>query len=243
MGQCYCQPGEVEWHIYWHDGVPPKFEHDPDTQRKDVYKVHVRKQDRIDKVARAFEQWREADMGPSRLCACFYRQGVELAFGHDRDLRMTYTLDARLKTHQMGDIVTSRNPKRRIVTYVLQDRVCSGLCCFCCNMLIFPCQMMCNKEEEFDPNREFLPAEGSNGGRVSNRALANAEAEKENKRVFRAHGNKLGSPNQRPIIQPQRSVADDIGQLKTLRDDGALSDDQYKKAVDRVIAGNAYHHL
>jgi len=233
MGQCYCQPGEVEWHINWHDKVPPTFERDPDTQRKDVFKVFVRRQDRIDKVARAFEQWREADMGPGRLCACFYRHGMELAVGTDRHQRITYTLDPRRATHVMGEVIKSNRKKHMIVTYVLQDRVCSGIPCFCCNMMFFPCKMMCNKEEEFDPDLEYVPTEGdAHQPRLSNRALAAAQADKDNnKHVYR--------DNQRPIIQPQKSVAEEIEQLKTLKDKGALTDTQYEKAVDRAISGNS----
>merc|ERR1712173_14286 len=104
-------------------------------------------------------------------------------------------------------------------------------------MLIFPCQMMCKSQEEFDPDLEFLPKEGVAAPRPSNRELANAEADRVNRKVFR-EANNLGH-GQRPIIQPQRSVAEDIGQLKTLRDQGALSEDQYKRAVDRVIDNNA----
>lgn len=36
---------------------------------------------------------------------------------------------------------------------------------------------------------------------------------------------------------PGRSVADEIVKLQTLRDQGALSDEQYAKALDRTIAG------
>ena len=36
---------------------------------------------------------------------------------------------------------------------------------------------------------------------------------------------------------PVRSVADEIAKLRALRDDGALTEEQYAKAIDRTIAG------
>ena len=37
---------------------------------------------------------------------------------------------------------------------------------------------------------------------------------------------------------PRGSVADEIAKLQALRDAGALSDEQYARAVDRAIEGN-----
>jgi class 3 adenylate cyclase len=44
------------------------------------------------------------------------------------------------------------------------------------------------------------------------------------------------APEPPPV--PKRSVADEIGRLQSLRDAGALTDEQYARAVDRVIEGN-----
>jgi hypothetical protein len=42
-----------------------------------------------------------------------------------------------------------------------------------------------------------------------------------------------------PAPPPVRTVSDEIGRLRELRDSGALTDEQYAKAVDRAIAGEA----
>ena len=39
--------------------------------------------------------------------------------------------------------------------------------------------------------------------------------------------------------QPRESVADEIAKLRVLRDEGALTDEQYAEALDRTIAGKA----
>ncbi len=41
----------------------------------------------------------------------------------------------------------------------------------------------------------------------------------------------------KPPRPPKGSVADEIGKLQALRDSGALSDEQYARAVDRAIEG------
>jgi hypothetical protein len=42
-------------------------------------------------------------------------------------------------------------------------------------------------------------------------------------------------PSDRPPTAP--SVADEIAKLRALHDEGALTDEQYSKALDRTIAG------
>jgi hypothetical protein len=42
-----------------------------------------------------------------------------------------------------------------------------------------------------------------------------------------------------PPAGPKRSVSDEIGKLRQLRDAGALTDEQYARAVDRAIEGGA----
>jgi class 3 adenylate cyclase len=44
-------------------------------------------------------------------------------------------------------------------------------------------------------------------------------------------------PTQKPPPVPKRSVADEISRLQALRDSGALTEEQYARAVDRAIEG------
>jgi hypothetical protein len=44
-------------------------------------------------------------------------------------------------------------------------------------------------------------------------------------------------PAKEPPAGPKRSVSDEIGKLRQLRDAGALTEDQYARAVDRAIEG------
>jgi hypothetical protein len=39
----------------------------------------------------------------------------------------------------------------------------------------------------------------------------------------------------KPAKPPRRDVSNEIGRLKELREDGALTDDQYRRAVDRLL--------
>jgi class 3 adenylate cyclase len=45
------------------------------------------------------------------------------------------------------------------------------------------------------------------------------------------------APAKEPPAGPKRSVSDEIGKLRQLRDAGALTEDQYARAVDRAIEG------
>ena len=53
------------------------------------------------------------------------------------------------------------------------------------------------------------------------------------------HGSDRGRRGPTPVPQapPGRSVADEIGRLRDLRDAGALTDEQYARAVDRAVDG------
>jgi class 3 adenylate cyclase len=54
--------------------------------------------------------------------------------------------------------------------------------------------------------------------------------------TFAGHGAGHPAPLSTPPVPPKGSVADEIGKLRALRDAGALTDDQYARAVDRAIA-------
>merc|ERR1719193_3009272 len=101
-----------------------------------------------------------------------------------------------------------------IVSYKLQDRACSGICCFCVNLIIFPCTNACRSKEVYDPNRVFVPTT------------------KEQPRK---------SPAQRVEIALREVSVDDvklsseIKRLASLRENGALTEEQYNKAVNKVI--------
>jgi len=51
-----------------------------------------------------------------------------------------------------------------------------------------------------------------------------------------AEASKLGGPPRRQPGRPGRSVSDEVARLRTLRDDGTLTAEQYARAVDRVIS-------
>lgn len=58
--------------------------------------------------------------------------------------------------------------------------------------------------------------------------------------AFSARDARIGSAKPKPPQPPPPgSVSDEIGKLQALRDAGALTDEQYARAVDRVIEGGA----
>lgn len=223
MGQCICQPAEVEWHITWHNEIPPKFEiqrnysGNNNLRRYEIYKIYCRKQDKIDKIARSFDQWRMTQMGPGRLCTCFFRQGTEVTVGSPSK-HFVLTGDAR-DIWQMGDVLPTDRRRDMIVTYHLQDRACSGICCFCFNLLVFPCSMSCRSKESYDPNREFIPTNEEEPRQSPDKYLEIAlrEVSTEDKA-------------KRPRLTSE------LKKLAKLRSDGALSEDQYNAAVNKVLS-------
>jgi len=78
------------------------------------------------------------------------------------------------------------------------------------------------------------PVAGRAGQLIEERVMAEIEAsfaeEADRKRKKPAELPSGASP-------PQGSVADEIAKLRALRDEGALTDEQYAKALDRTIAG------
>ena len=73
---------------------------------------------------------------------------------------------------------------------------------------------------------QLTPAAGRASQLIEDRVLAEIEAS------FREPAD---PPADRP--PPAPSVADEIAKLRALRDEGALTDEQYSKALDRTIAG------
>jgi hypothetical protein len=78
------------------------------------------------------------------------------------------------------------------------------------------------------------PVAGKAGQLIEQRVMAQIEASFAEKADRR--GKKLARlPSAEP--QPRGSVADEIAKLRVLRDEGALTEEQYAKALDRTIAG------
>jgi len=224
MGQCICQPAEVEWHVTWHNEIPPRFERERNrvggkgVVRYDVYKVFCRKQDKIDKIARSFDQWRERQMGPGRLCTCFFRNGTEITVGSPS---RHYTLRGRPNLiWQMGDVLPTENRREMIVSYHVQDRACSGICCFLFNMIVFPCTMACRSQERYDPNRIFVPTD--------------EEQPRQSPEYFLGIAMREVSAEQ--AKEPR--LTSELKRLANLRSSGALTEEQYSAAVNKVIYGS-----
>ena len=80
---------------------------------------------------------------------------------------------------------------------------------------------------------QLTPVGGRASQLIEQRVMAEIEAsfaEETNRKAKNAAEPSAGGPR-RP------SVADEIAKLRALRDDGALTEEQYARALDRTIAG------
>jgi class 3 adenylate cyclase len=93
----------------------------------------------------------------------------------------------------------------------------------------------------FGTARRLLPGGDRTAELIENRVMREIEAafaEKADRRARRRDGSR---DRERPPARPgsrSPSVADEIDRLRALRDSGALSEEQYQRAVDRVVDGS-----
>jgi class 3 adenylate cyclase len=80
----------------------------------------------------------------------------------------------------------------------------------------------------------FAPVAGRARQLIEERVMAEIEAGFREADESSAKNRDESTPEQ---PTPRTSVADEIAKLRALRDDGVLSEEQYAKAIDRVIAG------
>lgn len=86
--------------------------------------------------------------------------------------------------------------------------------------------------------RQWIPGGEAAQRLIEERVLASltgAFDESDARRRERSGGGRETEPQRRA----SGSVSDEIQQLRTLRDDGALTEEQYRRAVDRVIGGES----
>jgi hypothetical protein len=71
------------------------------------------------------------------------------------------------------------------------------------------------------------------------RSIEEAFEEKATRRADRRARRRAGRDAQPSPPAERRSVADEIARLRELRDSGALSEEQYQRAVDRSVGGGS----
>ena len=92
--------------------------------------------------------------------------------------------------------------------------------------------------------RRWLPGGERTRDLIEQRVMRSIEEAFEAKAARRAdrrerrHAGRAPQPQPPPPSEP-RSVADEIDRLRALRDAGALSEDQYQRAVDRAVGGTS----
>jgi hypothetical protein len=83
----------------------------------------------------------------------------------------------------------------------------------------------------------FSPVAGRASQLIEERVMAEIEASfREDKKGVATKKREELPPGK---DSPVPSVADEIAKLRALRDEGALSEEQYAKAIDRAIAGDS----
>jgi len=147
----------------------------------------------------------------------FFRSGTEITVGSPS---RHYTLRGRPDLiWQMGDVLPTENRREMIVSYHVQDRACSGICCFLFNMIVFPCTMACRSQETYDPNRIFVPT--------------NEEQPRKSPDFFLEIAMREVSAEQ--AKKPR--LTSELKRLANLRSSGALTEEQYNASVNKVIYG------